>query len=170
MAKVQIPPPAGYWDVIALLRVLAEPEVYQGKLEELEALRAEIEERSECEETWERVKALEADAKAKLAESVKALDAARLEATKIRTQAEADAVSSRESLKASREEWAKARAKEADDLAARGKAIDERERAAREATEKAKTALSRGEYLMREAMQLQTEYTAKVDKLKGIVS
>lgn len=168
--KIQLPPPAAYWDVMALLRVLADPEIYGERLQELGKLRDEIVERSECEESYERQHALEADAKAKLGEATRLLDSARAEATKIRTEAEADAVIGRESLRLSREEWAAARAAEQDELASRGAELEERARIAREQVESAKTMLSRAEYLMREASQLQAEYTEKVTKLKGIVA
>lgn len=168
--KIQAPPPAAYWDVLALLRVISDPQEHLGRLQELEAARAELVERAECEESLERQLALEADAKAKLAESTRLLDSARAEATKIRTQAEADGNAVRESLRVSREEWSKSRAKEQDELAGRAKALEERERVAREKLETAKTVQSRGEYLMAEATKLVEEYKAKLAALKGIVT
>jgi len=168
--KIQAPPPAGYWDVMALLRVLAEPEEHAKRLEELESARAELVERAECEESYERQQALEADAKAKLADATRILDQARAEALKIRTEAEADGTATRESLRLSREEWAASRAKDQDALSARAKALEDRERAAAAATEKAKNTLSRGEFLQGEAQKLIAEYNEKLSKLKGIVA
>lgn len=167
--KIQAPPPAAYWDVLALLRVISNPEDHLARLQELEAVRAELVERAECEESWERQQALEADAKGKLGEATKLLDGARADAVRIRKEAEGDALVQRDSLRLSREEWAKSRAKEQDDLAGRAKALEERERIAREQLETAKTTLSRGQYLMSEATKLAEEYKAKVAALKGIV-
>lgn len=168
--KIQAPPPAGYWDVMALLRVIAEPDEYAKRLEDLEAARAELVERAECEESYERQQALEADAKGKLAEATKILEGARVDATRVRLEAEADSIAVRESLRTSREEWAAARAKEQDALGGRAKALEDRERAAAAATEKAKTTLSRGEFLQGEAQKLIAEYNEKLGKLKGIVA
>jgi hypothetical protein len=168
--KVQIPPPAGYWDILALLRVLADPEEYTSRLLELEKIRAEVVERAECEESYERQQALEADARAKLADAAKALESARGDAARVRLEAEADSIAVREQLRLAREEWAATRAKDQDALGARAKSLEERERAAAAATEKAKNTLSRGEFLQGEAQKLIAEYNEKVSKLKGIVA
>jgi hypothetical protein len=168
--KTQLPPPAGYWDLLALLRVLSDPGAYEERLQELEGLRSEIVERQATEESYERQQALESDAKGKLAEANQLLNDARVNAAAIRVESERDSAAIRESLRISREEWGKERAKQQDTLSAQLKALEERERVAREAVEKAKTTLSRGEYLMSEASKLQAEYQEKVAKLKGLVS
>lgn len=170
MAKPMIQPVSSYFDVMSLLRVLAEPDVYKERLETLEKLRNEVNEQIGREETLARLQDLEAQQKQALAEAHATLEEARHEANRMRVEAAADATSVREATRKSREDWKRETDRQKDELAAKLKNLEARELAASQALEKSKTELARAEYLMREATQLQAEYQKKVAALKGIVA
>lgn len=169
MAKSLLPPPAGVSEMFALLQLLTNPDSVHEQLSQLEAAREQLNDAIERKDTLERLQDLEGKARVALSEATEQLATARAEATKIRTQAEADGTSIRAALAASRDEWAKERAKLGDELTAKVKSAEDRERAAAAAIEKAKNESARAEYRMTEATKLIGEYNEKLATLKGIV-
>lgn len=170
MAKQPMQPVSSYFDVMSLLRVLAEPEVYLERLASLEKLRTEINEEIAREETLARLQDMTGQQKQALDVAKATLGEAQTEAARLRKEADADTKLQRENLRAGREQWKTECKRQQDELAAKYQSLEARELAARAALEKSKTDLARAEYLMREATQLADEYKGKVAALKGIVS
>lgn len=168
--KVQIPSPAGYHDVMGLLSILANPEHYALKLAELEKLRREINERAECQESWARIQAMEAESKAARGEAARLLEDAKRSAGEIVTEAEQQAAQSVATAQAQQDEWVEARLRDEADFASRVAQCEERERLARLLREQAKADIASAYKASTEAAAVRAEYDSKVVALKGLVS
>ena len=171
MSKVHpIPPVPSYYDLMALFRVVAEPELYAAKLAELEKLRTEINAGIERRESLSQIETIKAEHAQLLSNAKATRDLATAEAKKTLQRAKDDA--------AKRIAAADARAAEAEKLLAeRSAALDRRaaelEMAAVSAAEQASRAqadLATAKDRLREAEAIRAEYESKAEKLRGLVA
>lgn len=170
MAKSLIQPPAGVSEMFALLQLLTSPDEVHEKLSQMEAAREQLNDAIERKETLERLQDLEGKARVALSEAEATLQTARVEAGKARAQAETDVTGIRAAVAASRDEWTRERVRMSDELTAKLKVAEERERIAAAAIEKAKDGTARADYRFAEATKLVAEYNEKLAALKGIVT
>lgn len=170
MAKIQtIPPVPSYWDWMALFRVMADPDAYQQKLMQLEALRDEINAQIQVRESVSQLESIKAEetaalqaakdelAKAK-AEAAAITAAAKLEAEQLRREGAAD----RAAIEAQRAEVAgKLQRKQAD--------LDAMAKSTQELADRSQLAFAEGQDAKRKADVLRAEYEKKLAALKGLV-
>lgn len=169
--KIQpIPPVPSYWDLMALFRVMTDPEAYAAKLAELEKLRNEINAGIERRESLSQLDTIKAE-HAQLLENAKAVrDTAAAESKKLLERARADAA------KRIADVETKAKAREAQ-LEARAAAQDRRAAELEAAAASAQTLAAQAQKdlavakdRLREAETIRAEYESKAEKLRGLVA
>jgi len=169
--KIQpMPPVPSYYDLMALFRLMADPDAYAAKLAELEKLRTEINAGIERRESLSQLDTIKAEHAQLLANAKAARDMATAEAKKTIERARADAAKRLADVEA------KAKAREAQ-LEARAAAqerraaeLEQAAAAAQALSERAQQDLSTARDRLREAEAIRDEYQTKAEKLRGLVA
>lgn len=169
--KIQVMPPVpGYYELMALFRMMADPIAYAEKLAELEKARNEINAGLQAREDLSKIDALKAE-HAQLVSNAKATrDLASEEAKSVLSRAKTD-------TEKRTAEWASRRKAQEAKLAERDAELERREAAAAAATKaaeqlaaRASADLATAKDQLRQALEMRAEYQAKAEQLRGLVA
>lgn len=169
--KIQpIPPVPSYWDLMALFRVMADPEAYAAKLAELEKIRTEINAGIERRESISQIETIKAEHAQLLQNAKAARDLATDDAKKTVARAKLE-VSTRLADADSRVKNAeRALAERTAAMDRRAAELEATAASAHELAQRAHVDLAYAKDRLREAEAIKAEYDEKLAKLKGLVA
>lgn len=169
--KIQpIPPVPSYWDLMALFRIMADPNAYAAKLAELEKIRTEINAGIERRESLSQIDVIKAEHAQLLSNAKATRDLATDEAKRTVAQAKADAAKRILAVEAKAAESEKRLSDRAKALERRAEELEAAATSAQELSQRAHKDLAHAKDQLREAQAMKAEFEAKAERLRGLVA